>query len=100
MPIAIGVDHGRWSRASAYAAGSANASVIATTRSPTTTVLITNVTNGVLSNRYLTCSSVGGSLKRNGLLSAVYRSAFCLNVVTRLHRNGVAHNSAATIASR
>ena len=51
MPIAIGVDHGRLSRAKAYAAGRARASVIATTSTPTHSVFQTNVLNAVLLNK-------------------------------------------------
>ena len=71
MPIAIGADHGRLSRAKAYAAGRARASVMATTSSPIRSVLRTKVRNGVSLNRKATCRQTGGSLKMNGLLSAL-----------------------------
>src|SRR6266542_6885871 len=44
-------DHGRSSRARAYAAGSPSSRVIATTSSPSHTVFHTNVRNAVCSNR-------------------------------------------------
>jgi hypothetical protein len=60
-----------FSRPRLYAAGRLTASVIATTSSPTHSVLSANVRNCVSANRNETCSNVGARLKMNGLFSAL-----------------------------
>src|SRR5215211_8013142 len=62
IAIAMGPDHGRSRRASAYAAGRLSSNVIATTSSPTHSVFQTKVRNAVFSKRYRTCSRVDGRL--------------------------------------
>src|SRR5215216_5734502 len=74
IAMAIGPDHGRSSRASAYAAGRLSTKVIATTTRPTHNVFHTKVRNAVFSNRYTTCLRVDGRLYRKGLFSRWYRS--------------------------
>src|SRR6266699_1200835 len=100
IAMASGPDHGRLSRASAYAAGRASTSVISTTSTATQNVFQANRENAVVVNRYVTWSEVAGRLNRNGLFWGSYRSRFCLNAVTALHMNGPAHSSAAMIAAR
>ena len=72
------------SRANAYAAGTANSRVIKTTTAPANTVFPTQRRKSVSVKRSLRCSSVGRSLKMNGLLSRLYRSEVRLNVVINI----------------
>jgi hypothetical protein len=73
---------------------------MATTSSPTHRVFQTKVRKAVSRSRYRTWSGVAARLKKNGLFDGLYRSRFCLNAVTRLHRNGAAQIRADRAAAR
>ena len=66
--------------------------VMPTTSTATTSVLDTNVPNGVPSRSRRTCSKVGLKLYRNGLLSRLYRSWLALKAVIVPQMNGKAAN--------